>query len=117
MKQCRRKELCVDCADRATCPAAVRRNKRTRRPMACSASLALMRRAARVLAEGWYTCETLGTALYGAPKPGRGGRMSIMVRARRPVNRLYRMGLLAVRPGMRGAAEYTLLPGGEEALR
>ena len=41
--------------------------------------------------------------------------MSIMVRARRPINKLYRMGALAVRPDGRGTAEYTLLPDGGEA--
>ena len=84
--------------------------------MASSASLDLLRRAAAVLAGGWYTSAGLGEALYGSPRPGRSGRMSIMVRARRPINRLYAMGVLAVRPGKGRAAEYTLLPGGMEAL-
>lgn len=82
--------------------------------MAGSASTALVRRAAEVLATGWYSCEALGRALYGEPRPGRSGRMSIMVRARRPINKLYRMGALAVRPDVRGTAEYTLLPDGGE---
>lgn len=79
--------------------------------MADSASPALLGRAAAVLATGWYSCEALGRALYGEPRPGKSGRMSIMVRARRPINRLYRMGMLAVRPDGRGTAEYTLLDG------
>lgn len=79
--------------------------------MAASASPELVRRAAEILATGWYTCESLGRALYGEPRPGKSGRMSIMVRARRPINRLYRMGMLAVRPNSRGTAEYTLLDG------
>lgn len=78
--------------------------------------MGLMKRATDVLATGWYTCEQLGRALYGAPAPTRSGRMSIMVRARRPINKLYRMGVLAVRRGLGGAAEYTLLPDGREVL-
>lgn len=85
--------------------------------MAASASRELMKRAADVLETGWYTCEKLGAALYGAPaQMSRTERMSIMVRARRPINRLYRLGVLAVRPGASGAAEYTLLPDGKEML-
>lgn len=116
MRRCRRKTLCADCPGRAGCPAAVRRDKRARRPMADSASMDLLRRAAEVLESGWYTCEQLGAALYGPPRQQtRSGRMSIMVRARRPVNRLCKMGVLAARPGTRGV-EYTLLPEGREVL-
>lgn len=114
--RCRRKCLCSDCPERGSCPSRTRRGKRSRRPMADSASRGLLLRAAGVLETGWFTSEGLGVALYGEPAPTRSGRMSIMVRARRPINRLYRMGVLAVRPGPRGAAEYILLPGGKEAL-
>ena len=85
--------------------------------MADSASLGLMRRAARILATGWYTCETLGVKLYGKTPSSRNERMSIMVRARRPINRLGRLGVLAVRRSAGHTAEYTLLPDGEEVLR
>lgn len=116
MRRCRRKGLCSDCKERGNCPAEVRRERRSRRPMADSASMELMRRAAGLLASGWYTCERLGAALYGTPDKTRSGRMSVMVRARRPINRMLKMGLLAVRRGERGAAEYTLLPEGKEVL-
>lgn len=116
MRKCRRRCPCADCPERGGCPASVRRNKRARRPMADSASVVLLRKAADVLESGWYTSEKLGTALYGEPKNTRSGRMSIMVRARRPINRLRKMGVLAVRRGERGVAEYTLLPGGREVL-
>ena len=116
MRRCRRKGLCSDCREREDCPAEVRRERRSRRPMADSASMQLMRRAAKILESGWYTCEQLGIALYGYPPQTRSGRMSIMVRARRPVNRLCRMGVLAARPGANGAVEYTLLPEGKEVL-
>ena len=116
MRQCRLRRVCTDCERRFECPAAVRRDKRARRPMSDSASTDLLRRAARILSTDWHTCETLGMALYGAPGPGRKERMSIMVRARRPINRLRKMGVLAVRPGVRRSVEYTLLPGGVEAL-
>lgn len=81
-----------------------------------TASLSLVRRAAAALAHGWLTSEDLGRELYGACPTERIPRMSLMVRARRPVNVLRRMGLLAVRPGARGAMEYTLLPGAMEEL-
>lgn len=116
MRRCRRKGLCSDCSERGSCPAEVRRERRSRRPMADSASMQLMRRAAQILDSGWYTCEQLGVALYGSPAQTRSGRMSVMVRARRPVNRLLKMGVLAVRPGANGAVEYTLLPDGKEVL-
>ena len=114
--KCRLKVLCSDCQKRRACPASVRRDKRARRPMADSASRELLKRAADVLEAGWYSCRQLAVALYGEPRPTKEGRMSGMVRARRPINRLYRMGVLAVRPGPDGSAEYTLLPGGREAL-
>lgn len=116
MKACRRKVLCVDCPDRKSCPQSVRRDKRARRPMADSASPALLRRAAAVLESGWYSCKALGIALYGEPGPGKKERMANMVKARRPVNKLRKMGVLAVRAGSGRVAEYTLLPGWREVL-
>lgn len=116
MKKCRIQCLCIDCGMRATCPAAVRRDKRARRPMADSASRELVERAAAVLETGWHTCLALGRALYGEPAPEKKARMACMVKARRPLNRLRRMGVLATRPGSGRAAEYTLLPGWREVL-
>ena len=116
MKKCRLKCLCTDCGIRATCPIAVRRDKRARRPMADSASRELVERAAAVLEAGWHTSLSLGTALYGAPAPGKKARMACMVKARRPLNRLGRLGVLAARPGRGGGTEYTLLPGWREVL-
>lgn len=116
MRKCRLKRLCLDCPDRASCPKRVRKDKRARRPMADSASRELVERAAAVLEAGWHTSLSLGTALYGAPAPGKKARMGCMVRARRPLNKLGRLGVLATRPGKGGAAEYTLLPGWREAL-
>ncbi len=115
MRKCRLKRLCIDCPKRAACPACVRRNKRARRPMADSASPALVRRAAAILATGWHSCKALGVAMYGDPGPGRKEQMANMVKARRPINRLLKLGMLAVRPG-RGGAEYTALPGWEEVV-
>lgn len=115
MRKCRLRRLCIDCPDRAACPACVRRDKRARRPMADSAGPELTRRAAETLAGGWYSCKALGLALYGDPGPGRKEKMANMVKARRPINRLMKLGVLAVRPGGRGA-EYTALPGWEEAV-
>lgn len=116
MKKCRLSRLCSECPDRKTCPSKVRADKRARRPLTDKASRELLTRAATLLAKGWYSCETLGVALYGEPKPGRTGRMSIMVRARRTVNWMRQRGLLAVRPDARGVAEYTLLPEGLEVF-
>jgi len=116
MRKCRLRRLCIDCPDRKSCPAGVRRNKRARRPMADSAGPARTRRAAEVLAAGWYSCKALGVALYGDPGPGRKEQMANMVKARRPINRLMKLGALAVRPGA-GGAEYTALPGWEELVR
>jgi len=116
MKKCRLSRLCSACPDRRTCPSKVRAEKRARRPLADKASRELLTRAASHLATGWYTCRTLGEALYGPPKPGYSGRMSIMVRARRTVNWLRERGLLAVRPNAQGVAEYTLLPEGLEVF-
>lgn len=42
--------------------------------------------------------------------------MASMVKARRPINRMNALGLLAVRPNPDGVAEYTLLPGNEDLL-
>lgn len=116
MKKCRLKTLCIDCGMRPECPVVRRRDKRARRPMADSASMELMRRAALVLETGWYSCHALGVALYGSPGRGRKERMSIMVRARRPLNKLGRLGVLAARAGPGRAAEYTVLPGWREVL-
>jgi hypothetical protein len=84
--------------------------------MADSASRELVERAAAVLETGWHTCLALGRALYGEPAPEKKARMACMVKARRPLNRLRRMGVLATRPGPGRAAEYTLLPGWKEVL-
>jgi hypothetical protein len=116
MKKCALKCLCIDCPTRDTCPAAVRRDKRARRPMADSASRELLERAAAVLETGWYTSLGLGRALYGEPKPGRKGRMASMVKARRPLNRLRRLGVLVSRAGPGKVAEYTLIPDWREVL-
>ena len=116
MRKCVLKRLCIDCSMRDTCPAAVRRDKRARRPMADSASRALMERAAAVLETGWHSCRDLGVALYGDPGPGKKERMASMVKARRPLNRFGRLGVLAVRSSRGRVAEYTLLPGWREAL-
>ena len=116
MKKCRRKTLCIDCDIRQSCPTAVRRDKRARRPMADSASMELMRRAALVLETGWYSCHALGVELYGSPGRGQKERMSIMVRARRPLNKLGRLGVLAAMAGPNRVTEYTVLPGWREVL-
>lgn len=84
--------------------------------MADSASRALLERAGAVLETGWYSCLALGRALYGEPKPGKKGRMASMVKARRPLNRFSRLGVLAARVGHGRVSEYTLLPGWREAL-
>lgn len=117
MKKCVLKRLCIDCAIRDTCPAAVRRDKRARRPMADSASKELLERAAAVLETGWHSCRDLGRALYGEPKPGKKGRMASMVKARRPLNKFGRLGVLASRVGPGKVTEYTLLPGWREVVR
>lgn len=116
MRKCALKRLCIDCPARDTCPPAVRRDKRARRPMADSASRELMERAAAVLETGWYSSLGLGRALYGEPKPGKKGRMASMVKARRPLNKFGRLGVLASRTGPGKMAEYTLLPGWREVL-
>lgn len=116
MKKCVLKRLCIDCPIRDTCPIAVRRDKRARRPMADSASRELVERAAAVLETGWYSCFGLGLALYGEPRPGKKGRMAIMVRARRPLNKLGRLGVLAARAGTGRTMEYTVLPGWREVV-
>ena len=116
MRRCRLKTLCIDCGARQSCPVSVRRDKRARRPMADSASMELMRRAALVLETGWYSCHALGVALYGSPGRVKKERMSIMVRARRPLNKLGKLGVLAARAGPWRAAEYTMLPGWREVL-
>ena len=84
--------------------------------MADNASLSLLKRAAAHLALGWLSCFDLGVALYGEPAPEKKGRMNIMVRARRPINRLLKLGLLAMRVNSAGVREYMLLPDGVEAL-
>jgi len=116
MKKCRLKCLCIDCSIRDTCPIAVRRDKRARRPMADSASRGLMERAAAVLETGWYSCRALGVALYGDPGGGKKERMAAMVKARRPLNKFGRLGVLAARVGPGRVAEYTLLPGWREVV-
>lgn len=122
MRKCRRTCLCSACPVRDGCPRKVRLDKRSRRPLAASASLDLVRRAASVLATGWFTSYRLGTALYGVPAQTKSGRMGVMVRARRPLNRLLAMGVLAVRPRPRRGcmpgtvSEYTITPEGLEAL-
>ena len=75
-----------------------------------------MERAAAVLETGWHSCRDLGRALYGEPRPGKKGRMASMVKARRPLNKLGRLGVLASRTGPGKVAEYTLLPGWREVL-
>lgn len=109
--KCNRKILCTDCPVRAKCPAPVRRDKRARRPLAGSASGSLVTRAARILATGWYSCEELGYALYGHAADDRVWRMSVSFRARRAVNRLKKLGLVASRPLDPKGEEYTLLEG------
>lgn len=116
MRKCRRRTLCVDCPDRESCPRSVRRDKRARRPMADSASRELLERAAAVLERGWHSCRALGVAMYGDPGPGKKERMAVMVKARRPLNRFRRLGVLAAKAGPGGTAEYTLLPGWREVL-
>lgn len=106
--KCMRKMTCRTCPSRKRCPASMRRDKRARRAKTDSASNAAIAAAASVLETGWFTCYELGVRLFGEPKPGKSGRMNIMVRARRPVNRLKALGVLAVRPNAAGAAAYTL---------
>lgn len=115
MRKCRLPRLCSECCLRNDCPRSVRQDKRNRRTKATTASIHLMKRAACILATGWYSCEGLGSKLYGeVEKTNRTQRMSNMVRARRPINRMKKMGVLAVRPSPKGVAEYTLLPEGLE---
>lgn len=106
--KCRKRMLCSLCPSFRTCPASVRRNKRARRTKADSAGPELVRRAAAILETGWFSCHDLALQLFGQPKPGRSGLMSILVRARRPINRLKALGVLAVRPNAVGSAAYTL---------
>ena len=54
--------------------------------------------------------------MYGDPGPGKKERMAVMVKARRPLNRFRRLGVLAEKAGPGGTAEYTLLPGWREVL-
>ena len=118
MRKCRKPCLCSDCPDRRSCPSKVRLDKRARRPLALSASPALLRRAAAVLGTGWYTVARLGEALYGRADT-HVGRKSAEVRARRPVNLLLRRGFLITRPVQtpnRTGTEYTISPEGLEAL-
>lgn len=117
MNKCRRQIRCSVCASRDGCPAAVRREKDRWNPKSKSASIALLRKAACELQGNWLTVEDLGRRMYGEAI-GRKARMSIMVRARRAVNRLREMGLTATRVGprsaqgryVRGVPEYTVLP-------
>lgn len=80
--------------------------------MADSAGAGLLARAARALRGRWLSVSELARVLYGASSGTRSSRMSGMVRARRPVNKLRKLGLVAVR-ATGGVAEYTLLPEGE----
>lgn len=116
MRKCRRKLLCSKCPERGSCPAKVRADKRARRSKDDIVSLPAIGRAARALAGGWLNSYGLGVAVFGEPKPGYSGRMAIEVRARRAIKRLQALGLVAVRPGADGVAEYTLLPEGLEVF-
>lgn len=117
MRKCTSKTLCSDCPKRGACPVRVRRDKRARRPMSNSASTELVRRACAVLDTGWFSCLDLGVRLYGKPRAGRSARMSVMVRARRPLNRLIELGVAAARRNALGVTEYTVLPEWKEVLR
>lgn len=113
--RCKKKTLCVDCPSLRSCPKSVKRDKRRRRPLSESASLDLVRRAAGILSEGWFSTEALAARLYHADMHTRVSRMSAMVRARRPLNKLKSMGMVAVRR-TDGPLEFTLLDYGKEVL-
>lgn len=87
-----------------------------------SASPGALRRAAEILSEGWFDAYALGCRLYGTPPDTDTGRKSVSVRARRTVNRLRALGLIATRPGdpkrygKRLGATHTLVAGGLEEL-
>ena len=106
--KCRKKINCSQCPSYKTCPASMRRDKRARRTKADIAGPELVRRAAAILETGWFSCHDLALKLFGQPKPGQSGLMSILVRARRPINKLKALGVLAVRPNAAGSAAYTL---------
>lgn len=116
MRKCRKKILCSQCPSRGSCPSSVRADKRARRSKEDSASTPTIRRAARSLAAAWLNSYDLGVAMFGEPKPGYSGRMAVEVRARRAIKRLQSLGLVAMRPGENGVAEYTLLPEGLEVF-
>lgn len=77
-----------------------------------------LRRAAEILAGGWFTAEALGLRLYGKDPQTALERKSLAVRGRRMANRLNALGLLVVRPGVERirSSAFTLVPGGLEEL-
>lgn len=86
-----------------------------------SATPSTLRRAAEALDGAWLTAYELGCSLYGKPPDTPIGRKSVSVRARRSLNRLTALGLIAVTPGEcrrfgRIPSKYTLVPGGLEEL-
>ncbi len=108
--------MCSRCPSRASCPKEVRADKRARRSKEDVVGMPTVRLAAKALSSAWLNSYDLGVAVFGEPKPGYSGRMSVEVRARRAVRRLQSLGLVAMRPDADGTAEYTLLPEGLEAL-
>ncbi len=86
-----------------------------------SASRETLRKAAKAVDGRWLTAYELGCIVYGTPQTAI-GRKSVAVRARRALNRLAALGLVAVTPGRRtgrdrSPARSTLVPGGLAALR
>lgn len=121
MRDCRRTGRCRDCTARKTCPRSVREARRARRSKQMSASQETLRKAARVIDGRWLSAYELGCEVYGTPPQTMLGRKSVSVRARRALNRLVALGLVAVTPGGRTGrdlvpARYTLVPGGLEEL-
>ena len=86
------------------------------------ASLELMRRAAELLASGWFTTTDLGYALYGR-SDRQNWEKNVAMRARRAVNRMRKLGLLVERPKEprhnghgKAILERTMADGWEEVL-
>ena len=73
--------------------------------------MALMRRVAHVLEDAWASSADVAAALYGPVPTERMARISALVRARRPLNKLRKFGFAAVRV-VGGRVEYRLLQDG-----
>lgn len=110
-RRCSRASLCSACPDRGVCPAATRHAKRRARSKVDIAGRALMRRVARILADAWKSSAGVAEELYGPLPSDYNARTSALVRARRPLNKMRKCGLVAVRI-VNGRAEYRLLQDG-----